>query len=134
MSNYLAFAENIYEQCLTKNYFNQDPRKYLNKLLGEIQHELKETEIKLTYNYFDEDFADRKFLPTGFDLIPNYENKTEYLLWLASFIEKNSTGGKRSIPAIKNDIPCDQTFSNTFSKIALQKIASGRSKYSNIRI
>lgn len=134
MSNYLAFAENIYEQCLTKDYFNPDPLKYLNELLAEIRYELKETEIKLTYSYFDENFADRNFLPIGFDLIPSYENKTEYLLWLASFIEKNSTGGKRSIPAIKNDIPSDQTFSNTFSKTALEKIAGGRSKYSNIRI
>ncbi|NUG03016.1 hypothetical protein, partial [Acinetobacter oleivorans] len=43
-------------------------------------------------------------------LMPNHKNKDEYILWLAGFIERITTGGEAKLPPISKFIPPDFKF------------------------
>ncbi len=39
--------------------------------------------------------------------MPKYKNKGEYIMWLASFIERITTGGQPKLPPLSSIVPAD---------------------------
>lgn len=51
--------------------------------------------------------------------MPKYKNKDEYILWLAGFIERITTGGEAKLPPISKFIPPDFKFNyDELSKVS----------------
>ncbi len=78
--------------------------------------EIKGTKFKLKYNFIDFDECLTKPLEDcaiklDVSLMPNHKNKDEYILWLAGFIERITTGGEAKLPPISQFIPPDFKFS-----------------------
>ncbi|EKU38345.1 hypothetical protein ACINWC141_1605 [Acinetobacter sp. WC-141] len=78
----------------------------LNNLMIELRHELKGTKLKLLYNYID--FAELLIKPLqeskiklDLSIIPKSKNTQEFVLWLAGFIERITTGGQEKLPPIR---------------------------------
>ncbi len=78
----------------------------LNNLMIELRHEIKGTNLKLLYNYID--FAELLIKPLqeskiklDLSIIPKSKNTQEFLLWLAGFIERITTGGQEKLPPIR---------------------------------
>ncbi|EJP51241.1 hypothetical protein ACINNAV18_2176 [Acinetobacter baumannii Naval-18] len=46
--------------------------------------------------------------------MPSHKNKDEYILWLAGFIERMTTGGETHLPPISKFIPPDFKFNCEF--------------------
>lgn len=81
----------------------------LNNLMIELRHEIKGTQLKLLYNYID--FAELLIKPLqeskiklDLSLIPKSKNTQEFVLWLAGFIERITTGGQEKLPSIRAKI------------------------------
>ncbi|KHO15115.1 hypothetical protein NT90_12520 [Acinetobacter baumannii] len=81
----------------------------LNNLMIEHRHEIKGTQLKLLYNYID--FAELLIKPLqeskiklDLSLIPKSKNTQEFVLWLAGFIERITTGGQEKLPSIRAKI------------------------------
>lgn len=81
----------------------------LNNLMIELRHEIKGTQLKLLYNYID--FAGLLIKPLqeskiklDLSLIPKSKNTQEFVLWLAGFIERITTGGQEKLPPIRAKI------------------------------
>ena len=71
----------------------------------ELRHEIKGTKLKLLYNYID--FAELLIKPLqeskiklDLSIIPKSKNTQEFVLWLAGFIERITTGGQEKLPPI----------------------------------
>ncbi len=101
MPQYLRIAEKIYQNVKEKKGFTDEPMEDLNNLMIELRHELKGTKLKLLYNYID--FADLLIKPLqeskiklDLSLIPKSKNTQEFVLWLAGFIERITTGGQEN--------------------------------------
>ena len=109
MPQYLRIAEKIYQNVKEKKGFTDDPLEDLNNLMIELRREIKGTELKLLYNYID--FAELLVKPfqesqikLDLSIIPKSKNSQEFVLWLASFIERITTGGKEKLPPIRTKI------------------------------
>ncbi|MBD8886103.1 hypothetical protein [Acinetobacter baumannii] len=92
--------------CATKPDLTQN----LNCLISQIRKAIKGTEFKLKFNYIDFDEQLTKPLSeckvkVDLSVMPKFENEGEYLLWLASFIERITDGGKPKFPPISQLIP-----------------------------
>ncbi|KCY32447.1 hypothetical protein J730_1177 [Acinetobacter baumannii 1042969-1197] len=101
MPQYLKIAEKIYQNVKEKKGFTDDPMEDLNNLMIELRQEIKGTKLKLLYNYID--FAEILIKPLqeskiklDLSLIPKSKNTQEFVLWLAGFIERITTGGKKN--------------------------------------
>lgn len=101
MPQYLKIAEKIYQNVKEKKGFVDDPMEDLNNLMIELRHEIKGTKLKLLYNYID--FAELLIKPLqeskiklDLSIIPKSKNTQEFVLWLAGFIERITTGGQES--------------------------------------
>lgn len=116
MPQYLIIAENVYKKIEDKNLFSESSAETLNHLVGVIRKEIKGTKFKLKYNFIDFDECLTKPLEDcaiklDVSLMPNHKNKDEYILWLAGFIERITTGGETKLPPISQFIPPDFKFS-----------------------
>ncbi|EOQ74207.1 hypothetical protein [Acinetobacter lactucae] len=105
MPQYLRIAEKIYQNVKEKKGFTDDPIEDLNNLMIELRHEIKGTKLKLLYNYID--FAELLIKPLqeskiklDLSIIPKSKNTQEFVLWLAGFIERITTGGQEKLPPI----------------------------------
>ncbi|MDH2625402.1 hypothetical protein QDS06_14800 [Acinetobacter baumannii] len=110
MPQYLMFAENIYKKVKDEQVFSDDRIENMNTLMKYIRSEIEGTEFKLKYNFIDfmEQFStplDECKVKIDVSLIPHYNLKDEYILWLAGFIEKITEGGPKPPPPIKKFIP-----------------------------
>ncbi|MDV7645751.1 hypothetical protein R4646_01995 [Acinetobacter baumannii] len=110
MPQYLIFAENIYKKVKDEEVFSDDCIENMNTLMKYIRSEIEGTEFKLKYNFIDfmELFStplDECKVKIDVSLIPHYNLKDEYILWLAGFIEKITEGGPKPPPPIKKFIP-----------------------------
>jgi hypothetical protein len=109
MPKYLAVAEKVYKNIKKDSLFTNDLTQNLNCLISQIRKAIKGTEFKLKFNYidFDEQFKSDNECKFKIDLsvMPKFENEGEYLLWLASFIERITEGGKPKFPPISQLIP-----------------------------
>lgn len=117
MPIHLKIAEKIYKELMSKKSFTDEPLDYLNLLIKYIRKEIKGTNLKLLYNFieFHEEFKKPVSKEGGsidVSLIPSYKQQDEFLLWFASFIEKVTTGGRKYLPPIVEDIPADFTISS----------------------
>ncbi|GAM30677.1 hypothetical protein P23_1180 [Acinetobacter calcoaceticus] len=115
MPQYLIIAENVYKKIEDKNLFSENSAETLNHLVGVIRKEIKGTKFKLKYNFIDFDECLTKPLEEcaiklDMSLMPNHKNKDEYILWLAGFIERITTGGEGKLPPISQFIPPDFKF------------------------
>lgn len=92
MPQYLKLAEKIYNQVKNLKGFTEDPVEDLNNLMIELRSSIKETKFKLLYNYIDFEELVMGSKNTSIDLdislIPKSKYVDEYILWLASFIER----------------------------------------------
>ncbi|MFL9504270.1 hypothetical protein ACKER8_01440 [Acinetobacter baumannii] len=109
MPQYLKIAEKIYQNVKEKKGFTDDPMEDLNNLMIELRQEIKGTKLKLLYNYID--FAEILIKPLqeskiklDLSLIPKSKNTQEFVLWLAGFIERITTGGQEKLPPIRAKI------------------------------
>lgn len=58
-------------------------------------------------------------------LMPKYKNKGEYIMWLASFIERITTGGQPKLPPLSSIVPADfNTKKETQSVLESKKAVS----------
>ncbi|EXX42371.1 hypothetical protein J909_1238 [Acinetobacter baumannii 25681_6] len=110
MPQYLKIAEKIYQNVKEKKGFTDDPMEDLNNLMIELRQEIKGTKLKLLYNYID--FAEILIKPLqeskiklDLSLIPKSKNTQEFVLWLAGFIERITTGEQKKFPPIRAKIP-----------------------------
>ena len=104
MPKYLAVAEKVYKN-IKNDLFTNDLTQNLNCLISQIRKAIKGTEFKLKFNYIDFDEQLTKPLSeckvkVDLSVMPKFENEGEYLLWLASFIERITDGGKPKFPPI----------------------------------
>ncbi|WP_368571352.1 hypothetical protein [Acinetobacter haemolyticus] len=110
MPQYLRIAEKVYKELKENRELSSDPLENLNKLMIKIRKEIKGTKVKLLYNFID--FEECLVKPNSeckvqldISLIPTLKNEDEFILWLASFIEKITTDGRKKLPPIRKDIP-----------------------------
>lgn len=132
MPQILRIAEKIYKKLNENKEFSNDPIENLNKLIVEIRQEIKGTKLKLLYNFIDFEECLNKpnhdcKVKLDISLIPSIKNEGEFILWLAGFIEKITTDGKRKLPPLRKDIPPDFTFS---TQKELKKPVTSRNEYS----
>ncbi|WP_343579157.1 hypothetical protein [Acinetobacter sp.] len=110
MPQYLRIAEKVYRQVKENKDFNQDPLENLNNLMIEIRKELKGSKLKLLYNFIDFEECMNKpnaecKIQLDISLIPTIKNEGEFILWLAGFIQRITTDGKKKLPPIRKEIP-----------------------------
>ncbi|MCU4528566.1 hypothetical protein [Acinetobacter sp. WU_MDCI_Abxe169] len=127
MPQYLRIAEKIYQNVKEKKGFTDDPMEDLNNLMIELRHEIKGTKLKLLYNYID--FAELLIKPLqeskiklDLSIIPKSKNTQEFVLWLASFIERITTGGQEKLPPIRAKVALpayayEETYPSTGSPV-----------------
>ncbi|WP_151714934.1 hypothetical protein [Acinetobacter sp. TUM15071] len=123
MESYLEVAEKLYSSLYSRKKLSSKSNNWLNLLIRELKKEIVGTNIQLKFNhiYFRQGFKNEteiKFLSLDISLIPNCENKYEFILWLAGFIEKITTGGRKAPPAIKLNIPSEYIYLKYLSKIS----------------
>jgi hypothetical protein len=126
MPQYLRLADNIYKRFLKENKFNNPLQDYLNLIVKQLRKDLKDTDLRLKYNFIDflEGFQanqSKGHLFVDVSLVPNYKEKDEFLLWLAGFIEKITDGGVKRLPPIIEDIPPDFSFEKDINKLLKNK-------------
>jgi len=113
------FAENIYNKIKDEELFSHDCIENMNLLMTCIRREIEGTEFKLKYNFIDfvELFSrplDECKVKIDVSLIPPHNSEGEYILWLAGFIERMTTGGETHLPPISKFIPPDFKFNCEF--------------------
>ncbi|MDH2565801.1 hypothetical protein QDT73_00350 [Acinetobacter baumannii] len=119
MPQYLMIAEKVYKKIKEDDLFSDTPTEHLNNLIGVIRKEIKGTKFKLKYNFIDFDECltkplDECAVKIDISLMPSHKNKDEYILWLAGFIERMTTGGETHLPPISKFIPPDFKFNCEF--------------------
>ncbi|MDX7879231.1 hypothetical protein [Acinetobacter nosocomialis] len=119
MPQYLMIAEKVYKKIEENNLFSDTPTEHLNNLIGVIRKEIKGTKFKLKYNFIDFEECltkplDECAVKIDISLMPSHKNKDEYILWLAGFIERMTTGGETLLPPISKFIPPDFKFNCEF--------------------
>lgn len=126
MPQFLRIAEKVYKKLKDAKELSDDSIDNLNKLIIEIRKEIKGTKLKLLYNFID--FEECLTKPNqeckvkiDISLIPVIKNEGEFILWLAGFIERITTDGKKKLPPIRKNIPPDFTF--TMPKTSQQHVS-----------
>ncbi|MEQ1343570.1 hypothetical protein [Acinetobacter seifertii] len=112
MPKFLAIAEKIYKKFEEDKLFSDNLIEQLNNLVSMIRKEIKGTPCKLKYNFIDFEECLSKPLnecaiKIDMSLIPKYKNKSEYIMWLASFIAKITIGGQPKLPSLSSIIAAD---------------------------
>ena len=115
MPKFLIIAEKVYKKFEEDKLFSDNLIEQLNNLVSIIRKEIKGTPCKLKYNFIDFEECLNKPLnecsiKLDMSLMPKYKNKGEYIMWLASFIERITTGGEAKLPPISKFIPPDFKF------------------------
>ncbi|MEB3865374.1 hypothetical protein MSG66_15330 [Acinetobacter sp. IK31] len=110
MSQFLIIAEKVYKKFEDSKLFSDNIIEQLNSLVSIIRQELKGTPYKLKYNFINFEECISKplsecMVKLDISLMPSYKNKCEYIMWLASFIERITTGGQRKFPPLKKHKP-----------------------------
>lgn len=119
MPQFLRIAEKVYRNLQENKDTNNDPIEKLNTLIIEIRKEIKGTKLKLLYNFIDFEECLNKpnqecKVQLDISLIPKIKNEDEFILWLAGFIQRITTDGKRKAPPpLRSDIPPDFQFNPT---------------------
>ncbi|AWL18582.1 hypothetical protein DIW83_05840 [Acinetobacter nosocomialis] len=110
MAQYLVIAESVYRKVKENELFSDDSIENLNNLMTFIRKEIAGSVFKLKYNFID--FEEALTTPLNeckvkidLSLIPHFLQEDEYVLWLASFIERITEGGPKPPPPIKKFIP-----------------------------
>lgn len=121
MPQYLSIAEKIYNKLKKSKEFSTDSLENLNILIIEIRKEIKSTKLKLLYNFIDFEECLNKHeseckIKLDISLIPNIKNEGEFILWLAGFIQRITTDGKRKLPPIRKDIPPEFKYTSSKEK------------------
>lgn len=92
MPDFLKLAEKIFNKVQESKGFTNDTIEDLNSLMLVLRSEIKKSNCKLLYNYFDFEAlvmcSEESSIKLDISIIPKSKNKDEYLLWLAGFIEK----------------------------------------------
>ncbi len=119
MPQYLMIAEKVYKRFKDQDLFSNIPTEQLNNLIAVIRKEIKDTKFKLKYNFIDFEECltkplDQCAVKIDISLMPSYKNKDEYILWLAGFVERITTGEETRLPPISKFIPPDFKFNNEF--------------------
>ena len=109
MPQFLIIAEKVYKKFEEDRLFSEDIIEQLNNLVSVIRKEIKGTPYKLKYNFIDFEECLNKplkecMVKLDISLMPSYKNKCEYIMWLASFIERITTGGQRKFPPLSEQI------------------------------
>lgn len=112
MTKFIAIAEKIYEEFEKKNLFSESTIEQLNNLVSAIRKELKGSSCKLKNNYIDFEEClnkppDKCLVKLDISLMPKYKNKLEYIMWLASFIERITVGGRPKLPPLTSLVPAE---------------------------
>lgn len=126
MPQYLSIAEKIYKKLKERKELSTDSFENLNTLIIEIRKEIKSTKLKLLYNFIDfEECLNKREseckIKLDISLIPIIKNEGEFILWLAGFIQRITTDGKRKLPSIRKDIPPDFKYTSSKEKIKYQE-------------
>lgn len=100
MPQFLKIAEKVYKKLKEEKEFTHDPIENLNKLIIEIRKEIKDTSLKLLYNFIDfEECLNKPVqeckVKLDISLIPMVKNEDEFILWLAGFIEHITIDDKK---------------------------------------
>ncbi len=95
MKKYFDVAESVYKNIYFKNQYSRDLVNCLNRLLIEIKKEAATNDLQLKYTVIDfESCLNRpmkeRIVKIDLSLLPNFENKHEFILWLAGFIKSIS--------------------------------------------
>jgi hypothetical protein len=112
MPKFITIAEKIYKRFEEDKLFPDNLIEQLNNLVSIIRKEIKGTPCKLKYNFIDFEECLSKPLnectiKIDMSLMPKYKNKGEYIMWLASFIEKITIGGQPKLPPLSSIIAAD---------------------------
>ncbi|MDF3348489.1 hypothetical protein [Acinetobacter pittii] len=112
MTKFIAIAEKIYEEFEKKNLFSESTIEQLNNLVSAIRKELMGSSCKLKNNYIDFEEClnkppDQCLVKLDISLMPKYKNKLEYIMWLASFIERITVGGRPKLPPLTSLVPAE---------------------------
>ncbi|ENW95840.1 hypothetical protein [Acinetobacter sp. NIPH 298] len=119
MPQFLRIAEKVYRNLQENKAANNDTLENLNTLIIEIRKEIKGTKLKLLYNFIDFEECLNKpnqdcKVQLDISLIPKIKNTDEFILWLAGFIQRITTDGKRKAPPpLRSDIPPDFQFNSS---------------------
>ncbi|WEI18094.1 hypothetical protein PY247_17670 [Acinetobacter proteolyticus] len=110
MSLYVQIAEKIYKKLKENKEFSTDNLENLNTLIVEIRQEIKNSKLKLLYNFIDFEECLNNVNSEcknhlDISLIPIIKHEGEFILWLASFIQKITTDGKRKLPQFAKIFP-----------------------------
>lgn len=95
MKKYFDVAESVYENMSLKKHPTKNLVDCLNNLLVEIKKEAAINNLKLKYSAIDfESCLNRpmkeRLIKIDLSLLPNFDNKYEFILWLANFIKSIS--------------------------------------------
>ncbi|MEQ1065020.1 hypothetical protein ABLB96_08900 [Acinetobacter sp. XH1741] len=95
MKKYFDVAESVYENINLNNQSSKNIIDCLNRLLVEIKKEAAINDLKLKYSAIDfESCLNRpmkeRIIKIDLSLLPSFNNRYEYILWLASFIKSIS--------------------------------------------
>lgn len=124
MPKYLAIADKVYKNIKNDKLFTSDKIENLNCLISQIRQAIKGTDFKLKYNFIDFDECLSKpqsecTVKIDLSLMPKFQNEDEFILWLAGFVERVTTGGKPKLPPISQMIPKDFEFKKEVIPVAL---------------
>jgi len=95
MKKYFDVAESVYENINLNNQSSKNIIDCLNRVLVEIKKEAAINDLKLKYSAIDfESCLNRpmkeRIIKIDLSLLPSFNNRYEYILWLASFIKSIS--------------------------------------------
>ncbi|MDO7467707.1 hypothetical protein Q5X60_02750 [Acinetobacter baumannii] len=112
MPKFIIIAEKVYKKLEEDKLFSDNLIEQLNNLVSIIRQEIKGTPCKLKYNFIDFEECLSKPLSEctiklDMSLMPKYKNKGEYLMWLASFIERITVGGQPKLPPLASIVSAD---------------------------
>ncbi|MDC4552728.1 hypothetical protein NQ784_17720 [Acinetobacter baumannii] len=96
---YLDIAENVYENMYEKYQITDNPVTNLNRVMAEIRKEAEQNDLKLKYTKIDfEECLTKPLSERGIkvdlSLLPRFEYRDEFLLWLTNFIRNISVQKK----------------------------------------
>ncbi|HGH3612985.1 hypothetical protein I8Q68_18740 [Acinetobacter baumannii] len=95
MKKYFDVAESVYNNIHFKNQSSKDLIDCLNRLLIEIKKEAAINNLQLKYPVIDfESCLNRpmkeRIVKIDLSLLPHFDNKHEFILWLAGFVKSIS--------------------------------------------
>lgn len=122
MPQYLRIADNIYKRFEGDNKFIAPLEDCLNLVINQLREELRDTDLKLMYTQINFVKGFQEEPPSGHlnvfvSLVPNPENKDQFVLWLSNLIEKITEGGVKKLPPKIGDIPPDLNFDSDILKV-----------------